>query len=124
MGASAKIDMVAIEKFLATDSATWTALMEAGKKAVEYWKSEAPVGDKEHTLKGGFVVKPGDYKNSIRARMTHEGTRRFIRVQAHDFKANWIEHGVRGKPGSAPCAKTRAYMLGQPGFSSASEASR
>jgi hypothetical protein len=113
MGAIAQIDRAAIEAFLAADAATWTALMKAGEEAVEYWKSEAPVGDKEHTLPGGYVERPGDYKNSIRHKMIHEGPKRFIRVQAFDFKANWIENGSVHNRALAPCAKTRAYMLGR-----------
>lgn len=114
MGAVAKIDEAAIAAFLASSSLVWTQMMAAGEKAVEYWKSEAPVGETEHTLKGGYVVKPGDYKESIRHKMMHtKDGRRFVRVQAHDFKANWIENGSAHNPAHAPCAKTRAYMLGQ-----------
>lgn len=113
MAAVAQIDKAVIEAFLASDAATWTALMKAGEEAVEYWKSEAPVGEVEHTLKGGYVVHPGDYKNSIRHKMIHEGPKRFVRVQARDFKANWIENGSKHNPAHAPCAKTRAYMLGK-----------
>ena len=123
MGATAHLDMAVIEKFLATDSKIWFQLMEAGRKAVEYWQSESPTGEVTHVFKGR-TVRPGDYKASIRATMLHtKDGRRFIRVRPYIFTAGFVEYNTRGKFGNghAPCAKTRSYMLGQPGFSSASE---
>lgn len=123
MAATANIDMAAIERWIATDSGVWTQLMAAGEKAVAYWQSESPVGEKTHTFKGR-TVHPGDYKNSIRATMLHtKDGRRFIRVRPYIFTAGFVEYNTRGSFGNghAPCAKTRAYMLSQAGFSSASE---
>lgn len=123
MGAVARLDMVAIEKWIATDSAVWTQLMAAGEEAVKYWQSESPTGEVTHTFKGR-TVRPGDYKASIRATMLHtKDGRRFVRVRPYIFTAGFVEYNTRGKfgNGSAPCAKTRAYMLGKAGYSSASK---
>lgn len=123
MGATSFINQDVIEKWIATDSAVWFQLMAAGEKAVEYWQSEAPTGEVTHTFKGR-TVRPGDYKASIRATMLHtKAGRRFIRVRPYIFTAGFVEYNTRGHFGNghAPCAKTRTYMLSQPGFSSASE---
>ncbi len=122
MGATASINEAVLKDFLMNDSTLWTALTEAGKKAVEYWQSISPEDpdDKEHKLMAGkaFVVHPGDYEKAIRARMIRTATERFVRVQDFDPKAGWIEYGSKHNEAKAPCAKTRAYMLSQ-GFHSA-----
>lgn len=111
MGARAEIDEALLKQLMINDTKVWTELKRAGDEAVEYWKSIAPEGEVEHTLKSGFVVHPGDYKESIRAQMMHGKDGTTVRVQAHDFKAHWIEYGSVHNPGpTAPCAQTRAYM--------------
>ncbi|MDG3012377.1 hypothetical protein G4X40_19745 [Rhodococcus sp. D2-41] len=117
MPASAQLPHAAIADFLKHDSTLWTALMAAGQEAEDYWKSIAPVGDKEHALKSGYVDHPGDYRNSIRHKMMHNPTRMKVRVEATDFKAHWIEYGTSKMPAQAPMAKTRDYMRAH-GFSS------
>jgi len=112
MGARAELNKVAFVAALAEDVKVWNALMKGGEIAEEHWKSIAPVGDTTHTLKSGFIVKPGDYQDSIRHRMIHAKDGPKVRVQAHDFKANWIEHGSIHNPNpTAPCAQTRAFMI-------------
>lgn len=117
MGATAKIDEAVLKDFLLNDSTLWTGLMEAGKKAAEYWQSIAPADpdDKEHKLMAAkpFVVHPGDYEHAIRYRMVRTPTERFVRVQDFDPKASWIEYGSKHNEAKAPCAKTRAFMLSQ-----------
>lgn len=117
MGATAKIDEAVLRDFLLNDSTLWTALMAAGEKAQEYWKSIAPKDpdDKEHKLMAAkaFVVHPGDYEGAIRYYMVRTPTERFVRVRDFDPKAGWIEYGSKHNDAKAPCADTRAYMLSQ-----------
>jgi hypothetical protein len=114
MGATAKIEWTAIEKILAEDTTIWTMLMKAGQKAEDHWKEIAEFGQaREHTLKSGYVVHIGDYKNSIRHTMRHT-PKMVVRVQAHDFKAHWVEFGRKAPfpyDGLGLCAKVRAYMI-------------
>lgn len=123
MGATASIDEKVLQDFLLNDSTLWTALMAAGEKAVEYWKSIAPRDpeDKDHKLMAAkaFMVHPGDYEGAIRHWMIHTPTERYVRVQDFDPKAIWIEYGSKHNPEpKAPCAQVRAYMLSQ-GFHAA-----
>ena len=75
----------------------------------EYWKSISPVfGDKPPHRSVPAHGAPGAYRDSIAtADMTDfEGPR--ARVQAHDFKARWIEYGSSHMPTYAPKAKVLA----------------
>jgi hypothetical protein len=111
MAVDVQLDFAAIAAFVAEDAGVAAAGLAIGEKAVEYWKTEAPTGDKEHRLADGVIDKPGDYKDSIKATPMVVNGEQGVRVEAHDYKAEWIEYGSKKMPPSAPCAKTRAYLL-------------
>lgn len=116
MGARAELDIVAVSRMIANKTETWTALKVAAEKAVEYWKNQAPVGKSEHLLMKGkpFIVRPEDYRDSIRWRMVHKDGQIFARVRAFDPKSGWVEFGSKHNPNpTAPCAQTRSYMLAE-----------
>lgn len=90
------------------------ALLAEAKRGEKYAKTIAPVNvtGKPHTLKGGYVDRPGDYRDSI------EGTVLFVngawrgRVVARDYKAHWIEYGTRKMPKFATLRRTAGYLRG------------
>lgn len=89
--------------------------MAQAVKGRDYWKSIAPVGTKEHTLKSGYVDHPEQYKKSIRIKVVRpHGVRRW-RVFTDDYKRFWIEYGTRKWAKHACMARTIVYMRGAGG---------
>jgi hypothetical protein len=90
------------------------ALLAEAKRGEAYAKTIAPVNvtGKPHTLKGGYVDRPGDYRDSI------EGTTLFVRgawrgrVTARDYKSPWIEYGTAKMPKFAIMRRTAGYLRG------------
>ncbi|MBF6060511.1 HK97 gp10 family phage protein [Nocardia terpenica] len=100
--------------FLKNSSIIHARLEEAGKEAVEYWKSIAPVNTdpgEPHILKSGWVDNPGDYRDSIRYEIVRNPTRMKVRVMATDYKAHWLEFGTVKMEARHPMADTREEML-------------
>lgn len=78
-------------------------------KVQGYWKGIAPVfGDKPPHRTAPSYGAPGAYRDSIDVADTSDGDGFRARVQAHDFKAKWIEFGNAHMPTYAPLAKTKA----------------
>lgn len=95
MPARFELNPIGVEVYLQTDPELEAHLLELAKRGADYGKSIAPVGPKEHTLKSGYVDKPGDYRDSIEG-MVVQGHRRMKgRVRATDYKAHWIEYGTK-----------------------------
>jgi anti-sigma factor RsiW len=88
-------DPLGMEVYLQTDPELHAHLLEEANKVAERAKAAAPVGAKEHTLKGGYVDKPGDYRDSIEPSVVQGHRRMKGRVTAHDYKAHWIEYGSK-----------------------------
>ncbi len=91
-------DPLGLEVWLQTDPELHAHLLHEAEQVAERARAIAPVGDKEHTLKGGYVDKPGDYRDSIEASVVQGGKRMKGRVTAHDYKAHWIEYGTKHQP--------------------------
>jgi hypothetical protein len=84
--------------------------MASAVEARDYWKSIAPVGTKEHTLKSGYVDHPGQYRDSIRIQVVVvRGIKRW-RVFTDDFKRFWIEYGTKKWAKHACRERTVQYM--------------
>lgn len=79
---------------------------------IEYWESFDHPHSKVHTLRSGYVERPGDYSNSIRIKFMDHGRFMKARVTAHDFKAHWIEYGSSRMPEFAPRAAMISYFGG------------
>lgn len=79
---------------------------------IEYWESFDHPHSRVHTLRSGYVERPGDYSNSIRIKFMSHGRFMKARVTAHDFKAHWIEYGSSHMPEFAPRAAMLAYFGG------------
>jgi len=74
---------------------------------IAYWEAFEHPHSRVHTLRSGYVERPGDYANSIRIKYMNHGRFMKARVTAHDYKAHWIEYGSTRMPEFAP----RAAML-------------
>jgi hypothetical protein len=95
MAAEFELNPIAIEVYLMTNPELEAELLRLAKEGEAYGRSIAPVGDKEHKLKSGYIDKPGDYRDSIEG-MVVQGHRRMKgRVRATDYKAHWIEYGTQ-----------------------------
>jgi hypothetical protein len=81
---------------------------------VDYWESFDHPYSREHTLRSGYVERPGDYSKSIKVKFIEaSGGQLFkARVTAHDYKAHWIEYGSTHMPEFAPRAATLAHFGG------------
>lgn len=81
---------------------------------VEYWESFDHPHSREHTLRSGYVERPGDYSASIKVKFIESGPGQLFkaRVTAHDYKASWIEYGSSKMPEFAPRAATLAHFGG------------
>jgi hypothetical protein len=86
---------------------------EAREFWIDYWEAFDHPYSREHTLKSGYVEKPGDYSNSIRIKYgkTVDGAP-MATVTAHDYKAKWIEYGSSRMPEFAPRAATVSHFGG------------
>ena len=96
--------------FVATSPVLKARMLAMAKRGEEYAKSIAPVGEKEHTLKSGYVDHPGDYRDSIEGEVVLKNGRWIGRVIARDFKAHWIEYGTKKMPKQAVMRRTQAYL--------------
>lgn len=114
------ISVAEVELAMATSPLVRAELIDRATKARDYWRSIAPVGTHEHTLKSGHVDKPGDYRDSIQIeyRRLPNGVMA-ARIVAKDYKAAWIEYGSKHMPEYAPRAKTAAQFGATGGSDSA-----
>lgn len=81
---------------------------------VDYWEAFDHPESREHTLRSGYVERPGDYAKSIKVKFIEAGVDGIMkaRVTAHDYKAHWIEYGSVHMPEFAPRAATLSYFGG------------
>lgn len=86
------------------------AKRQLAQEAVTYAKSIAPVADEAHTTKGGYVDKPGSYRDSIHVEVAATGG---VMVVASDFKAHWIEYGTETMPEQAVMRRTEEEINGR-----------
>ena len=81
---------------------------------IDYWEGFEHPHSREHTLRSGYVEKPGDYAKSIKVKFIplsgKSGPK--ARVTAHDYKAHWIEYGSSKMPEFAPRAATLEHFGG------------
>jgi hypothetical protein len=98
------------EKFLATSPEAKAHALALAKAGEKYAKGIAPVGEKDHRLKSGYVDHAGDYRDSIEGDVVFKGGRWRGRVTARDFKAHWIEYGTKRWPKLAIMRRTRDYI--------------
>lgn len=110
------IDKNLVADFLKNSSFVHLALEEAGKEAVEIWRKYAPVGTKEHTTKGGYLDKPGSYRDSIRYKIVRNPTRMKCRVYTNDYKAHWLEYGTVKMAARHPMASAREELISKAGY--------
>lgn len=108
----AELDLKA-ERFLATSPVLKARMLELAKEGEEYAKSIAPVGDRKHTTKSGYVDHPGDYKDSIEGMVVMKNGRWIGRVIARDWKAHWIEYGTAKMPKLAVMRRTQSWLEGK-----------
>lgn len=107
----------AIELALAESVAVRHALKVKAEEVqdmwVTYWESFPHPHSRVHSLRSGYVERPGDYSKSIRIKYMEHG--RFIkaRITAHDYKAHWIEYGAKHMPEFAPRAAMLSYFGGE-----------
>jgi hypothetical protein len=82
---------------------------------VDYWESFDHPHSREHTLRSGYVERPGDYSKSIKVKFIEGDSSHLFkaRVTAHDFKAHWIEYGSAHMPTFAPRAATLEHFGGE-----------
>jgi len=112
------IGLDAIDEALAESVEVAEAVRKRAEEArdfwVDYWESFDHPYSREHTLRSGYVERPGDYSASIKIKFlkTAEGAP-MARVTAHDYKAKWIEYGSSRMPEFAPRAATVAHFGGQ-----------
>jgi hypothetical protein len=81
---------------------------------VDYWESFDHPYSREHTLRSGYVERPGDYAKSIKVKFIEAGPGTLFkaRITAHDYKAHWIEYGSSRMPEFAPRAATLSHFGG------------
>lgn len=81
---------------------------------IDYWEAFDHPFAREHTLRSGYVERPGDYSKSIKVKFIEgNGTQLFkARITAHDYKAHWIEYGSSRMPPFAPRAATLSHFGG------------
>jgi len=81
---------------------------------VDYWEAFDHPHSRVHTLRSGYVERPGDYSASIKVKFIEGNAVRPMkaRVTAHDYKAHWIEYGSVHMPEFAPRAATLEYFGG------------
>lgn len=107
----------AVEAALADSIVVREALIAKAKEVqemwVEYWESFDHPHSRVHTLRSGYVERPGDYSKSIRIKYMSHGRFMKARITAHDFKAHWIEYGSRHMPEFAPRAAMLSYFGGE-----------
>lgn len=121
MGAQAMVEAVfgagTIEAAIADSVVVHRALMAKAEEVkemwIEYWESFDHPHSKVHTLRSGYVERPGDYSNSIRIKYMKHGRFMKARITAHDFKAHWIEYGSSRMPEFAPRAAMLSYFGGE-----------
>jgi hypothetical protein len=107
-----------IEKAIAESLVVKEELMKRAEEVrqfwVDYWESFDHPYSRQHTLRSGYVERPGDYAASIKVKFIEgSGTHLFkARVTAHDYKAHWIEYGSSHMPEFAPRAATLAHFGG------------
>lgn len=106
-----------IERAIAADVGIQAALMRKANEVrdywVEYWNSIDHPYAREHTLKSGYVEKPGDYAKSIRISYIRKANGfAKARVKATDYKSHWIEYGAKHMPEFAPRAATLEHFGG------------
>lgn len=76
---------------------------EVQKYWVDYWESFDHPFSREHTLRSGYVERPGDYAKSIKITFIRsELGMPKARVSANDYKMYWIEYGAKHMPPFAP----------------------
>jgi hypothetical protein len=86
---------------------------EVKKYWVEYWESFDHPYSREHTLKSGYVERPGDYSESVKVEYMKSKTGLpKARVSANDYKAFWIEYGSKHMPKFAPRQATLDHFGG------------
>jgi hypothetical protein len=81
-------------------------IIETANAAAEYWESLAPVGTHEHTLKSGYVDRPGDYKRAVQVTFSRKDGIPKARVEDTDYKRAWIEYGSIHNDELAPRQRT------------------
>lgn len=105
-----------IEMYLADSVVVREALMDKAKEVQEmwvaYWEAFPHPHSKVHTLRSGYVERPGDYAKSIRIKYMENGRFMKARITAHDYKAHWIEYGSSRMPEFAPRAAMLSYFGG------------
>lgn len=105
------ISLAEVEAAMATSPLVQAELIKRAEEARDYWRSIAPVGTHQHTLKSGHVEKPGDYRDSIQVEYRRLPTGVMAaRIVAKDYKSAWIEFGSKHMPEYAPRAKTAAQF--------------
>lgn len=106
-----------IEAYMADSVIVHEALMKKAEEVremwIEYWESFDHPHSKVHTLRSGYVERPGDYSRSIRIKFMDNGRFPKARITAHDYKAHWIEYGSSRMPEFAPRAAMLAYFGGE-----------
>lgn len=124
-GAQSLVDAVfgagAIEKYIRHDAVVRVALMARAEEVrdmwIEYWESFDHPHSRVHTLRSGYVERPGDYSKSIKIKFIEYPMPK-ARVKAHDYKAHWIEYGSKHMPEFAPRAAMLRYFGGETTVSS------
>lgn len=105
----AGVSVADIDKAVAESVEVRAAIMEKARDVQEYWKSIAPVAEKAHTLKSGYVVERGEYRDSIRVRyLTSRGFA--AEVISNSFLAHWLEYGSSHNPEHGYAAKVRDHF--------------
>jgi hypothetical protein len=111
------IGLVELDAAMADSAEVAAGVMERAEEArqfwVDYWEAFSHPRSREHTLKSGYVERPGDYSASIKIKYskTADGQPK-ARITAHDYKAHWIEYGSSRMPEFAPMAATRDHFGG------------
>lgn len=109
-----------LEAEIASSLVVKEALMKRAEEVrqfwVAYWESFDHPFSREHTLRSGYVERPGDYAKSIKVKFIEGGIEAGhlfkARVTAHDYKAHWIEYGSKHMPEFAPRAATLSHFGG------------
>lgn len=107
-----------IEREIASSLVVKVELMKRAEEVrqfwVDYWEAFDHPYSREHTLRSGYVERPGDYSASIKVKFIEaSGGHLFkARITAHDYKAHWIEYGSAHMPEFAPRAATLAHFGG------------
>ncbi|QIS06759.1 hypothetical protein F5X71_34610 [Nocardia brasiliensis] len=108
-----RVDANAFADFLKNSSYIHAELTRAGQEAVAIWKALAPVGNRTHITRGGYVDRPGSYRDSIRYKIMRNPTRMKVRVYTTDYKAHWLEFGTVKMAARHPMADAREELLRQ-----------